>query len=162
MFARVLLAACLAATAIPATAADYITIRREAEVDRPADVVWKRVGANYCSISEWLGMTCEIISGQGDVGTVRKLNGETIEPMVAKTPHSYTYGQTAGGMAKFAYNGTLAVEPLGAKRSKIIYTLIYDADLMPSDEARKAQFDRLNPRFQGAVDKMKALAEADR
>ncbi len=82
--------------------------------------------------------------------------------MVASTAHSYTYGQTAGGMASFAYNGTLAVEPAGTGKSRIVYTLIYDAALMPSDEVRKAQFDRINPRFQGAIETMKALAEAEK
>lgn len=159
MFQRALLGCCLAATAMPVAAADYIVIRREIEVERPADLVWARVG-DYCGITEWLKLSCAIVSGQGDVGTVRTLNNETIEPMVAKTARSYTYGQTVGGMANYAYNGTLAVEPIGEKRAKIVYTLIYDADLMPSDEVRKAQFERISTRFQGAVESMKAIAEA--
>jgi hypothetical protein len=153
----------LAGAAAPAAATDYIVIRKEILVDRPADAVWKRVGS-FCAIAEWLKVKCEIVagSGTGDVGTIRRLNDSTLEPMVARTDHSYTYSQIAGGMTGFAYNGTLAVEPAGATRSKITYTLIYDAALMPSDEARKAQFDRANPRFQGAIETMKALAEAEK
>ncbi|CUS43363.1 MAG: SRPBCC family protein [Pseudomonadota bacterium] len=159
MIARAALASALMMAAAPAQASDYVVIRKEILVDRPADAVWKRVGG-YCAIAEWLKLKCEIVSGSGDVGTIRRLNDTTVEPMVASTPHSYTYSQTAGGMAGFAYNGTLAVEPAGTGKSRIVYTLIYDAALMPSDEVRKAQFDRINPRFQGAVETMKALAEA--
>jgi len=153
----------LAGAAAPAGATDYVVIRKEILVERSADAVWKRVG-DYCAIAEWLKVKCEIVpgSGTGDVGTIRRLNDTTLEPMVARTAHSYTYSQIAGGMTGFAYNGTLAVEPVAANRSKITYTLIYDAALMPSDEARKAQFDRANPRFQGAIETMKALAEAEK
>ena len=161
MIARAALASALIIASTPATASDYIVIRKEILVDRSADAVWKRVGG-YCAIAEWLKLKCEIVSGTGDVSTIRRLNGTTLEPMVASTPHSYTYSQTAGGMASFAYNGTLAVEPAGTGKSRIVYTLIYDAALMPSDEARKAQFDRINPRFQGAIETMKALAEAEK
>lgn len=159
MFARTLLAYCLAATAFPAVAADYVVVRREIVVDRSADVTWERVGG-YCAITDWLKMNCVILSGEGDVGTVRSLNGETVEPMIARTERSYTYGQTTGGMAQYAYNGTLAVEPVGETRSKIVYTLIYDAERMLSDAVRKAQLERIGTRFQSAVESMKAIAEA--
>jgi len=157
--ARALTALALTAAATPAGAADYVVIRKEILVERPADAVWQRVG-DYCAIGEWLKLKCELVSGTGDVGSVRRLNDTTLEPMIARTGHSYSYGQTAGGMAGFAYNGTLAVEPVDAARSKIVYTLIYDAALMPSDAVRKAQFERIGPRFQGAIETMKALAEA--
>jgi hypothetical protein len=161
MIARALIALTLTAAATPAMASDYVVIHKEIIVERPADAVWKRVG-DYCAIGEWLKMKCELVSGTGDVGSVRQLNGTTLEPMIGRTDHSYTYGQTAGGMAAFAYHGTLAVEPVDKKRSKIVYTLIYDAALMPSDEVRKAQLDRVGPRFQGAIETMKALAEAEK
>lgn len=161
MIARTLTALLLIAPATPAVVADYVVIRKEILVDRPADAVWQRVG-DYCAIGAWMKLKCEIVSGAGDVGTVRRLNDITVEPMIARTPYSYTYGQTAGGMADFAYHGTLAVEPAGAKQSRIVYTLIYDAALMPSDEVRKAQFERIGPRFQSAIETMKAMAEAVR
>jgi hypothetical protein len=158
---KMLVAATLVAGTGPATAASYVVIRKETTVDRPADAVWKRIG-DYCAIGEWLKRKCEYIAGSGDVGTIRQLDGETQEPMIAKTEHSYTYGQTKGAMSTFAYNGTLAVEPLGAKRSKLVYTIIYDGALMPSDEVRKAQADRIGLRFEGALQTMKTLAEARR
>ena len=158
-FIRMFAAVALAATAVPAIASDYTVIRKEVAVDRPADAVWKRVG-DFCAIGEWMQRKCAYTSGSGDVGTVRQLDGATDEPMVAKTAHSYTYGQIKGGMATFAYNGTLAVEPVDAKRSRLIYTIVYDAALMPSDEVRKAQAERIGPRFEAALQTMKKLAEA--
>ena len=157
--ARSLLALALVLVAAPVGASNYTVIRKEILVDRAADAVWQRVGG-FCAIGEWLKVKCEIIAGKGGVGTVRQLNGTTIEPMVGATPLSYTYGQTAGGMATFAYHGTLAVEPVGPKTSRIVYTLVYDAALMSSDDVRRAQYTRMSTRFQGAIETMKALAEA--
>ena len=157
--ARAMFALALALAASPAAASDYVVIRKEILVDRPADAVWLRVGG-FCAIAEWLKVKCEIIGGRGGVGTVRQLNGSTIEPMVGSTPLSYTYAQTAGGMAGFDYHGTLAVEWAGPKRSRIVYTLVYDAALMSSEDVRRAQYTRISTRFQGAIETMKALAEA--
>ena len=88
------LLACLLAVGIApaaASAADYVTIRHEVVVDRSVDQVWQRIGG-YCAIAEWMKVSCAYASGSGGVGTVRRLmNGSTIEPMVAKTAHSYTY-----------------------------------------------------------------------
>jgi len=157
--AHSLIALALGFAASPAAASDYVVIRREILVDRPADAVWQRIGG-FCAIGEWLKVKCEIIAGKGGVGTVRQLNGTTVEPMVGSTPLSYTYWQTAGGMAAFAYHGTLAVEWVASKKSRIVYTLVYDAALMSSDDVRRAQYTRISSRFQGAIETMKALAEA--
>ena len=157
--AKIAATVALLAGASPAAAADYVVIRKEILVARPAEAVWRRIG-DFCAIGEWMQRKCDYLSGSGDVGTIRVLDGATQEPMIARTGHSYTYGQIRGGMSGFAYNGTLAVEAAGPRRSTIVYTLIYDAALMPSDEARKAQFDRIGPRFQTAIETMKRLAEA--
>ena len=153
----VLPAALLATT--PASAADYVVITREIAVERPADAVWARIGG-YCAIGEWLKVPCAIVSGSGGVGTIRRIGPSTLEPMVAATPHSYTYSQIAGGSAGIDYHGTLAVEPLGPKRARIVYTVVYDRAAMPSDEVRQTQFDLIGARFQKAVETMKQLAEA--
>lgn len=156
---RILAAGAVLIGSAPAVASDYVLIRKEILVDRPADVVWSRVGG-FCAIADWLKMTCDLIAGSGDVGSVRRLNGEIEEPMVGRTARSYTYGQTKGAMAGFDYHGTLAVEPEGAARTRIVYTITYDAARMPSDAVRKAQFERIGPRFQGAIEAMKLLVEA--
>jgi hypothetical protein len=140
-------------------AADYVAIQKEVDVNRPAAEVWKRVG-DYCAISEWLKVTCEYVVGSGDIGSVRRINGTNLEPMVAKTAYSYTYWQTAGNMARMSYHGTLAVEPDGPGKSRLIYTLFYDQAAMESDAKRASEHERLSIRFQGALNTMKALSEA--
>ena len=54
-----------------ALAADpqYMTIKMEIDVARPAAAVWARVGG-YCDISKWLDTDCVIKSGDGGIGTV--------------------------------------------------------------------------------------------
>jgi len=51
-----------------ASAADYATINLSISVDKPADVVWKKVGG-YCDIAAWLKLTCVYTSGNGDLGS---------------------------------------------------------------------------------------------
>jgi len=140
-------------------AADYVVIQRQVNVNRPAAAVWKRVG-DYCAIAEWLKVTCDYASGSGEIGSVRRINGANLEPMVAKTEFSYTYWQTAGNMAPMGYHGTLAVEQDGADKSKLVYTLFYDQAAMASDATRASERERLTSRFQAALDTMKTLAEA--
>jgi hypothetical protein len=154
-----LAAGMLTSAANTVRAADYVTIRKEVEVDAPADAVWARVGG-YCAIADWMKTTCEYVSGAGGVGTVRRiLNGTVLEAMVAQTPRSYTYWQTQGNMAVAAYHGTLAAEPLERGRTRLIYILFYDQAAFPSDEVRKAQHERLEGRFQGFLEVMKAMTE---
>jgi hypothetical protein len=140
-------------------AADYVVIQRQVEVNRSAADVWKRVGG-YCAIADWLKVSCDYVSGSGEVGSIRRINGTNLEPMVAKTNYSYTYWQTVGNMAPMSYHGTLAVEPESANKSKLVYTLFYDQAAMPSDAVRASEQERLTQRFQGALDMMKSLAEA--
>jgi hypothetical protein len=142
-----------------AQAADYVTVRRTIAVNADAQAAWARIGG-FCDITKLLAVPCTIASGSGDVGTVRSLaDGATLEPMVAKTPLSYTYGQTKGGNAALFYHGTLAVEPAGRGRSTIVYTLIYDQSSLPDDAARAEKRRTIETRFQGAVEKAKAVAE---
>lgn len=156
-----LLALALAFGATTATAADFVAINLSVAVDRPADAVWSRVGG-YCAIREWMKVSCDYASGNGEVGTVRRLRDATVEePMVAKTAHSYTYAQTKGTMATAAYHGTLAVEPDGPRRSRLNYTLFYDQATMPSDAVRASERARLTGRFTELLGVMKRLAEAN-
>jgi hypothetical protein len=142
-----------------APSADYVTIRNEVVVDRPVDQVWARVGG-WCTIAHWLHVTCETVSGGGDVGSVRRLNGVTLETMVARTPHSYAYWQTAGNMADYSYHGSLAAEPMDPRHTRLVYTLLYDAAQMPSDAIRASERARLNTRFVEPLNVMKNMAEA--
>lgn len=154
-------AAVAALTALPSQAAEFTVVKREIVVARPAAQVWAKVGADYCAISVWLSMTCQVIQGDGNVGSNRKLNGMTEEIMVAQTPMSYTYLQTVGARASYDYHGTLSVEPgPNARSSKIVYTLVYDQGGM-DEKTRNDTRTGLETRFQGAVESMKKLAEAN-
>jgi hypothetical protein len=147
------------AFSLSARAADYVVITKQVDVSRSASDVWKRVG-DYCEISEWLKVKCELRSGTGGVGSVRRLNGTNVEVLVARTPSSYTYWQTVGNMAPFSYHGTLSVEPVGPSSSRLFYTLFYDQSGMSSDAVRASEHERLSTRFLGVLNVMKMLVEA--
>ena len=151
--------ALFAVASAPAHASDFVTIVEHVTVDRPAPEVWKRVGP-YCAIADWLKVKCEMTAGSGEIGSVRSLNGTTVELMVGKSEWSYTYWQTAGNMARTMYHGTLSVEPTSASTSRLTYVLLYDQSALDSDSLRASEHDRLSTRFQGALDEMKRLAEA--
>jgi hypothetical protein len=149
--------AALALTAGSAAAADFVTIPLETTVDRPADVTWKKVSA-YCDIGAWFKTTCEITSGKdGEVGAVRRIAGRVDEVLVAKTAWSYTYSQPK---SPIDYHGTVEVRPDGKNRSKILYTLVYDAEPLKTDEAKAADKDRRAKQFTALLATMKTQAEA--
>lgn len=144
--------------AAPACAADYVVITMHADVNAPADAAWSRVGG-FCDIGKWAKIECELVSGTGGVGSVRRLVGGVVEePMIGATARSYTYGQTVGDNKDMEFHGTLAIEPTGAATSRIDYTLIYDQDRVPAEKRAglRAQF---NERFAPAIQTMKAMAE---
>jgi hypothetical protein len=144
-------------TPAPATPPDYAVITLTQDVARTPDQTWSKIGP-YCSIAEWLKVTCALTAGSGDVGTIRQLNGRTLEILVAKTPYSYTYTQPG---TTILYHGTLAVEPVaGGKTSRIIYTLFYDAAPLATPEKKAADRDSRAKRFSAALLTMKAMAEA--
>ena len=142
--------------AIPAQAADFVVIHMERTVDRPAALVWARVGG-YCQIEAWFGTKCVYTSGTGEIGTNRRLNGTIDELMVGKTPLSYAYTQPASTML---YHGNLAVEPVDAGHSRIVYHLLYDAASLATPEAKAADIAKRKTRFEAGMDKMKQIAEA--
>lgn len=145
-----------AAIASPALAADYAVVVQDVTVDRPADVVWAKVGG-YCAIGDWLKIKCVYTSGSGDVGTMRQLADRIDEVMVARTARSYTYTQPA---STILYHGTLEVQPLDRTHAKIVYTLFWDQAPLPTPEAKQADRDQRTQRFHTALETMKALAEA--
>ena len=146
------------APVVPDTPKHWATIVMTADVAHGADDAWRRIGGNdYCAFIKYLGMnSCVLTVGTGDVGTNRLLNGTINELLVSRTSHSYVYAQPT---SPIFYHGTMAVEPVDATHSRIVYTLLYDnAAIAP--EARAAEMDRRRVRFQGAIDKMAAAANA--
>jgi hypothetical protein len=137
---------------------NWATIVMTANVSHNADEAWKRIGGNdYCAFIKFLGMnSCVLTVGTGDVGTNRRLNDRIDELLVSRTSRSYVYAQPT---SPIFYHGTMAVEPVTATTSRIVYTLVYDnANIAPAERA--AEMDRRRVRFQDAIDKMAASANA--
>ncbi|WP_374472319.1 SRPBCC family protein [Phenylobacterium sp.] len=149
-------AATLALSAGAVRAAEFVTITQEAVVDAPPATVWKKVGG-WCDIGAWLKTTCVVTSGGDEVGSVRRIADRIDELLVAKTAWSYTYSQPK---SPIDYHGTVEVRPEGADRSKLIYTLVYDAGPLPTPEAKAADRERRAKMFAGVLQTMKTLAEA--
>jgi hypothetical protein len=142
--------------------ADWTTLTMTANLNKPADVAWERVGGNdWCAIAKYLDVKgCTINSGKGELGSVRTIataTGSVVENVVARTAHSYTYAQP---FTPIFYHGTLAVEPVDAQHSKLVYTLIWNQTAVGDAAAQAAARDGRKTRFQAAVDKMAAAANA--
>ena len=141
-----------------ASAADYTSTVMTRDLRVPATLAWSRIGG-FCTLEKFLpGMKCTYSAGAGTVPTVRKMtmgdNGGE-EVMVAQTSHSYTYAMRNSPLF---YHGTMAVEPVGARNSKLIYTFVWDQESMsPEDRAKdKAVREKI---FVPALDRMKKVAE---
>lgn len=144
-------------------APQYVSIPMEITVNKPAAEVWAKVGG-YCDISKWISpagnIPCEITSGSGEVGTVRKIAGRIIEVMTAKTEFGYGYTQPAvEGKWYNLYYGFVEVKPVDAKSSKILYTLMLDQADKADQAAKDADVAGRKKQFEGALANMKKLAE---
>jgi hypothetical protein len=142
--------------------AAWTTLTFSAPLNKPADVAWHRVGGDdWCGIAKFLDVkSCKIDSGTGELGSLRTIDTGTatvVENVVAKTAHSYTYAQP---FTPIFYHGTLAVEPVDATHSRLVYTLIWNEAGLPDAAARTAAREGRKVRFQAAVDKMAAAANA--
>ncbi len=152
-----------AAPAATWPAPQYVSIPMEITVAKPAAEVWAKVGG-YCDISKWISpagnVPCEITSGKGEVGTVRKIAGRVIEVMTAKSEFGYGYTQPAlEGKWYNLYHGFLEVRPVDAKSSKIFYTLMLDVADKADQAAKDKDVDGRRKQFEGALANMKKLAE---
>jgi len=152
-----LAAVALSALAGTARAADYVTIPLEASVNAPADVTWKKVGG-YCDIGAWMKTSCVITSGKTDeVGAVRRIADRVDEVLVSHTAWSYTYAQPK---SPIDYHGTVEVRPDGKGKSKILYTLVYDAAALPAGADKAKDVANRTAMFTRVVNTMKGIAEA--
>jgi hypothetical protein len=152
-------AATFALAAGAAHAADFVTIPLETTVNAPADKAWPKI-KGYCLIGQWFKTSCEITSGKdGEVGAVRVIAGRVTELLVASTAWSYTYSQPK---SPIDYHGTVEIRPIDKGHSKLLYTLIYDADALPKHEAEDKAKDKENRtrQFTGLLNTMKGVAEA--
>lgn len=142
--------------------ADWVTLNFAVDIAKPADEAWKKVGGNdWCGIAKYLAVKgCTINKGKGELGSLRTIitaTGSVVENVVARTSRSYTYAQP---FTPIFYHGTMAIEPAGANRSRLTYTLIWNQAGLPDQKARTEAYEGRKVRFQAAMDKMKAAAEA--
>ena len=139
---------------------DYRRIELTIDIDRPAAEVWAKVGG-YCDISDWLGLDCEITSGDGGIGTVRVLNGGRVtEIMVAQTDLSYGYSQPVReGVFYNQYHGFMEARPTGPDSSMLIYTIMMDVSNLEDQAAMDSAIQSREERFGAALLKMKEIAE---
>ena len=140
---------------------EYTTIKLEIDIAKPAKEVWAKVGG-YCDIAEWLKVECTITSGDGGVGTVRVLaGGRVTEILVAQTELSYGYTQPVReGQFYNLYHGFMEARPVTERTSKMLYTLVYDISDKPDQAAKDADIARRRGMFEGALQNIKAIAEA--
>ena len=158
------LAAATAVAALTVTAAgaafaeDFVTIPLETTVNAPADKAWPKI-SGYCLIGTWFKTTCTVSGTDGQVGSVRTIAGRIKELLVAKTAWSYTYSQPK---SPIDYHGTVEIQPIDKKTSKLLYTLVYDADALPKHEPedKAKDKDQRTKQFTGLLATMKAAAEA--
>jgi hypothetical protein len=141
-----------------ARAADYVTEPLETTINAPADKAWPKI-SGFCQIGAWFKTTCTIAGADGQMGSVRTIAGRVEELLVAKTAWSYTYSQPK---SPIDYHGTVEIRPIDKGHSKLLYTLVYDADALPKHEAADKAADkaRRTTQFTGLVATMKAAAEA--
>ena len=152
-------AAALTLCAGAASAADFVTVPLEATINAPADKAWPKING-YCQIGAWFKTTCEITSGKDhEMGAVRVIAGRVTELLVASTAWSYSYSQPK---SPIDYHGTVEIRPIDKGHSKLLYTLVYDADALPKHEAEDKAKDKENrtKQFTVLVNAMKAAAEA--
>ena len=150
----------LLATALVSAQPEYVTIEMEIDVAKPANEVWASVGG-YCDITDWLGIDCELTSGDGDMGTVRALaGGRIIEILVAQTELSYGYTQPVQEGAFYnLYHGFLEARPVSANSSKLLYTLLLDVSNLADQAAKDENIARRRGSFENALARMKEIAE---
>lgn len=140
---------------------EYVTIKLEIDIAKPAAEVWAKVG-EYCDIGEWANLECEVTSGDGGIGTVRSLaGGRVTEIMVAQTALSYGYTQpVVEGTPYNLYHGFMEARPVDANSSKMRYTLMLDASVYPDQATRESDLERRKTLFEGVLKNIKEIAEA--
>jgi hypothetical protein len=153
-----------AASAQTPQPADWVTLSFSADLNKNIDVAWERVGGNeLCAIARYLDIQgCTPVSGKGELGSVRNIAvagnpAPIVENIVARSKYAYTYAQP---FTPIFYHGTMSIEATGANRSRLHYTLIWNQRAVGDAAAQAAARTSRQQRFQAAVDKMAAAANA--
>jgi len=81
---------------------------------------------------------------------------------VAQTELSYGYTQpVTEGEYYNLYHGFMEARPVTADTSKMLYTLVYDVSNLENQQAKDADMARRRGAFEGMLQKMKEIAEAN-
>ena len=144
--------------------ADWVTLNFSADLNKNIDVAWARVGGNeLCAIAKYLDIqSCTPVSGKGELGSVRNIGlagnpAPVVENIVSRSKYSNTYAQP---FTPIFYHGTMSIEAPGANTSRLHYTLIWNQKAVGDAAAQAAAKASRQQRFQAAVDKMAAAANA--
>jgi len=143
--------------------ADWVTLHFSANLNKNIDVAWERVGGNdLCAIAKYLDIKgCDVVSGKGELGSVRNIitanPAPIVENIVARSKYSYTYAQP---FTNIFYHGTMSIVATGPNTSRLEYSLIWNQTPVGDAAAQAASRDGRRTRFQAAVDKMAAAANA--
>lgn len=137
--------------------ADFATITCSEQLAVPVGAAWQRIG-DFNIAGKFLNVSSRLLFGDGALGSIRLIAESVVEIMVGSGEHSYTYFQTVGPMASFAYHGCVSLRPTGPNACILDYTIIYNQQAMAPSQ-RLEQFDRIKNRFQGAAVAMKNEAE---
>ncbi|HEY0757906.1 MAG TPA: hypothetical protein VGD59_01485 [Acidisarcina sp.] len=139
---------------------DFAIVACSVAVNRPIDEAWREIG-DFADAGRFLNVFSKLVSGIGQLGSVRLVGDAILEVMVGSSSHSYSYAQVRGPMAGFSYHGCLELSPLNSESCRLSYTLVYDQ--APMDAARRtSEFERVSLRFKNAAQAMKAAAETSR
>jgi hypothetical protein len=139
---------------------EFAVVACSVDVQRPVDEAWSEIG-DFADAGRFLNVVSKLVSGNGQLGSVRMVGNAILEVMAGSTSHSYTYAQVQGPMAAFSYHGCVALSASDSASCRLTYTLIYDQTMM--DQARRvSEFERVSMRFSNAARAMKLAAEAAR
>lgn len=84
--------------------AEWTTLTLSVDIAKPADIAWQRVGGNdWCAIAKYLSIqSCTIVSGKGEVGSIRLINGTIMEIAVARESRRSRFQDAINKMAAVA------------------------------------------------------------
>ncbi len=136
----------------------FAIVTVSADIAGEVDEAWSIIG-DFQGAERFLGVPRGAGEGGQGVGSIRPVGTDILEAVVGISRHSYTYAQIRGPMARYAYHGSVALEPAGPQCCKLIYTLTFDRSSM-DDEGCARISDRLSMRFGGMVQAMKAAVES--
>jgi hypothetical protein len=145
-------------TSSPNNLTDFAIVAHSVDVYRSIDETWREIG-NFANAGRFLNVSSKLVSGNGQLGSVRIVGDSILEVMAGSSSYSYTYAQIRGPMAALWYHGCLKLSSLGSGRCRLTYTLIYDQTTLDGDR-RSSEFERISLRFQNAAHAMKLTAEA--